>query len=125
MAPAGNRTDHRGTGRCSKHGGSSKWYNLKQVRLYVDNKLQQGLYGNHLQISPDEALLLEVHRTAGHVEWLRQAIVAQGENRDVANRDPNSALYQYTPATGITASGIDPAIQRRACPPCASVQGRH
>lgn len=105
-APAGSRTTHWGTGKCSRHEGSFKYYNLKQVRLYVQQKLDSGLYGDPLQISPDEALLLEVHRTAGHVEWLRQTIQQMGEERDSANRDSKGVLYQYTPAMGVTASGI-------------------
>lgn len=61
-------------------------------------KIKQGVYGDPMQIDPDQALLMEVHRTAGHVEWLRQRIQEIGEVKG------DAVLMQYTDAFGMGAS---------------------
>ena len=37
-------------------------------------------YGLPIEISPDQAILQEIHRTAGHVAWLEQQVRALDEN---------------------------------------------
>jgi len=97
--PAGQGTAHPGTGRCSLHesqaharrkGGSQN----KLMKDYVEEMRMAGVYGNPVDIDPHTALLLEVQRTAGHVEWLREML------DHVAAQEPDNlgkALLAYTP----------------------------
>lgn len=67
---AGYGTDHLGFGRCKFHGGTTptgKTYAAKEA-------LRSGTlwFGDPVDVSPEEALLGEVHRTAGHVLFLEQ-----------------------------------------------------
>lgn len=48
------------------------------------------IYGDPIEISPQEAIVQELNRTAGHVEWLRREL-AEGEKSD---------LYQISERTG-------------------------
>lgn len=68
-------------------------------------------YGEPLDIDPQEALLLEVQRTAGHVEWMRQLISDFGEQFERDRQEETgakggaaNALAQYSPALGMTPS---------------------
>jgi len=96
--PAGWGTDHPGEGHCKQHGGLLKRERIKLVKELVDKKRKQGVYGDPQIIDPDTALLMEVHRTAGHVEWLRQRIQEIGEHKG------DAVLMQYTDAFGMAAS---------------------
>jgi hypothetical protein len=60
-----------GTTRCRAHGGA-----VKQVRAQGEARaLALDLtYGDPIEISPAAALLEELYRTRGHVEWLSQRI---------------------------------------------------
>ena len=73
---AGWGTSHVGEGPCKLHGGStwsvSKGSHLRLVEREMRQKMQT--YGAPLDISPADALLSEVHRTAGHVKWLGDCI---------------------------------------------------
>lgn len=103
--PAGHGTAHPGTGRCSKHehqgyarrGGGSQ---NKLIIDYVERLRMASTYGDPVDIDPHTALLMEVQRTAGHVEWLREMIntVAAGEPDNMGK-----ALTAWTPL-GITPS---------------------
>lgn len=78
--PAGWGTDHVGSGRCKLHGGSSpagKKFAQKQQAVKA-----RDTYGLPVDIDPADALLQEVHRTAGHVAWLG-AVVAQLRKGDL------------------------------------------
>ena len=70
--PAGWGTDHPGYGRCKLHGGATpsgrKAAQREQARQAVE------LYGLPVETDPHQALLDEVQRTAGHVEWLGQIV---------------------------------------------------
>lgn len=63
-------------------------------------------YGDPIDVDPQEALLLEVQRTAGHVEWMRQLIAEFGEafNKDDSESGGERALAQFSPALGMTPS---------------------
>jgi hypothetical protein len=67
--PAGWGTDHNGTGHCRLHGGASpngrKHAQAQQAVAAVVT------YGLAREIDPHQALLEELHRTAGHVAWLQ------------------------------------------------------
>jgi hypothetical protein len=72
--PAGAGTTHVGTGACRLHGGSTK-NGIKAAQKQIAAKAV-GTYGLPRDVDPATALLEEVHRTAGHVEWLGQVVGA-------------------------------------------------
>lgn len=66
--PAGFRTTHRGYGRCFVHGGSSpSGIRASQREAAIDAVVT---YGLPREIDPHTALLEEVWRTAGHVQFI-------------------------------------------------------
>lgn len=76
------RRYHRSGGNvCALHGG-----NARQVRNKADKrtavekvKALVTTYGLPVDIAPEQAILDEVHRTAGHVAWLEQQVHALTE----------------------------------------------
>lgn len=70
--PAGYGTDHVGIGRCKFHGGAAPNYRNKVQTLRAAAAVEQ--YGLPREIDPHDALLEELARTAGHVDWLRLQI---------------------------------------------------
>lgn len=72
--PAGWGTDHPGHGNCKLHGGSTS--NGRKSAQKEIAKEAVTRYGLPREVDPDEALLEEVHRTAGHVAWLGQVVAA-------------------------------------------------
>ena len=72
--PKGWGTDHPGVGRCKRHGGATP--NHRKAAAKESAEAAVALYGLPREIEPHEALLEELHRTAGHVAWLEQIIRA-------------------------------------------------
>lgn len=72
--PPGWGTDHPGTGRCKLHGGSAPSSRIAGALELVRQAVVT--YGLPRDIAPGDALLEEVHATAGHVAWLRDQIQA-------------------------------------------------
>lgn len=70
---AGWGTDHPGVGHCKWHGGALRHETTKGI-IVRSIQAAREIYGEDIDIGPHEALLQEVHRTAGAVEWLRQKI---------------------------------------------------
>jgi hypothetical protein len=72
--PAGWGTDHVGRGRCKLHGGRTPGQRAK------DRKDQAAAavvtFGLPREVEPGQALLEEVHRSAGHVAWLGQLVAS-------------------------------------------------
>ena len=76
--PAGWGTDHAGEGSCKLHGGSTPTVSKgaldrlheRQVREMADT------YGLPVDTTPEQAILDEVRRTAGHVRWLEEQVHA-------------------------------------------------
>lgn len=68
----GFRTNHPGIGACFLHGGNSPPHVISAEREMARRAVQT--LGLPVDISPQEALLREVHRTAGHVEFLGQIV---------------------------------------------------
>lgn len=66
--PAGWGTNHVGIGRCRLHGGSTRDH-VKAAKKQIAQRAME-TYGLPIEINPVDALLDEVHRTAGHVAWL-------------------------------------------------------
>jgi hypothetical protein len=62
-------TNHPGIGRCKWHGGAAPNYEQKVTHLRAAAAVE--VYGLPRDIDPHDALLEELARTAGHVDWLR------------------------------------------------------
>lgn len=79
--PAGFGTDHKGVGKCKYHGGNSPSGKLAAAREEV--RRGTAFYGEPVDVTPSEALLGEVRRTAGHVAFLearvREAVLEEEE----------------------------------------------
>lgn len=71
---AGWGTDHPGVGRCKMHGGAAPTYKAEAMALAAGQAVEQ--YGLPREIDPHTALLEELYRTVGHVEWLRVQVAS-------------------------------------------------
>lgn len=80
--PAGHGTDHVGIGKCKRHGGSTP--NHRKAAKKQQAVAAVATYGLAREIDPHEALLEELHRTAGHVAWLQQ-VVSDLEQNDLTH----------------------------------------
>lgn len=80
---AGWGTDHPGIGRCKKHGGATKLYGEQVQKIRAYRSVEQ--YGLPVEIDPHTALIQELERTVGHVEWLR---IRVGELQTAAMHGP-------------------------------------
>lgn len=70
---AGYGTTHKGVGRCKYHGGSTPDHVLNAQRKMLEKAVQT--YGlPKVGITPEEALLEELERTAGAVQWIGDRI---------------------------------------------------
>lgn len=72
--PAGAGTDHKGRGACWRHAGTMPSHLVKDIKEIAMQKMV--IYGKPKDIDPDHAILEELARTAGHVDWLRDRIQA-------------------------------------------------
>lgn len=70
--PAGWGTSHPGTGRCKMHAGSTPT-GIKAAQNEMATVAVK-TYGLPVEVDPHEALLDELHRTAGHVAWLAMKV---------------------------------------------------
>lgn len=70
--PAGWGTDHPGIGKCKLHGGGTQSHKAAAKTEMARQAVVT--YGLPREISPDVALLEEVWRTAGHVQWLGELV---------------------------------------------------
>lgn len=66
---AGWGTDHAGVGRCKLHGGNTEGGRKQGQDLAALDAVQ--MYGLPREVDPHVALLEELARTAGHVDFLR------------------------------------------------------
>lgn len=97
-------TDHPGTGNCKYHLGNTQTNNIAAARELLFKQLPT--LGSPREIDPHSAILEEVHRTAGHVEWLRLVIAAVGLDPE----DP--AAVQVAEETGQVPSGTMAALRQ-------------
>jgi hypothetical protein len=72
--PQGWGTDHPGTGRCKLHGGCAPSSRIAGAEEIARQAVIT--YGLPRDIDATDALLEEVHATAGHVAWLREQVRA-------------------------------------------------
>jgi hypothetical protein len=87
--PSGWGTDHVGAGRCKLHGGSSPSGRKAARRKQAERAVVT--YGLPRDVPPEQALLEELHRTAGHVAWLGELVAGLDEE----------GLKQYTKDKGL------------------------
>ena len=69
---AGLGTDHFGWGKCKFHGGTSPALKIAAQREMAKESVR--VLGLDIKIDPSRALLEELWRTAGHVQWLRDKL---------------------------------------------------
>jgi hypothetical protein len=74
----------RGAEVCGAHGGRAPQVRAQAKQRLAEAKAREAVatYGIPIEIGPSEALLEELHRTAGHVAWLAR-IVAELEPDDL------------------------------------------
>lgn len=73
---AGLGTDHFGWGKCKFHGGTSKALTIAAHRQMATESVR--ILGLDVKIDPSRALLEELWRTAGHIQWIRDEIEKLG-----------------------------------------------
>lgn len=92
---AGHGTEHVGRGTCKLHGGNSPSHVAKAQREEAVEAVER--YGLAVEVDPNDALLEELHRCAGHVSWLNVKVSElQG--------DQGAGLIQSSPA------GLRPSV---------------
>lgn len=75
-APKGRGTDHPGYGRCKHHGGNTPNGRVSGLRAMADDQMAAAAArvefrrGISRHVDPAQALLEEIARTAGVVDWL-------------------------------------------------------
>lgn len=72
--PAGAGTNHVGWGKCRFHGGNSPA--LQKDAAKQETAARMVAFGTPIEIDPGTALLTEVKRSAGVVQWLSEVISA-------------------------------------------------
>lgn len=70
--PAGQGTDHPGIGRCKHHGGNTTSH-VKSAQMEVARR-EVATMGLPREVDPHTALLEELARSAGHVQWLHMVV---------------------------------------------------
>lgn len=75
--PAGWGTPSK-TGKCRLHGGNTPSHRRHAERAEAERAV--ATYGLPVDVDPREALLQEVHRTAGHVAWLAEVVAALSDD---------------------------------------------
>lgn len=83
---AGQGTDHPGIGPCARHGGNSIYENARAGWL-MGHSLAQ-----HLNTTPWEALLGEVHRSAGELVFLDAKVASASCDADL---EPGGSLHYW------------------------------
>lgn len=70
--PAGFKTDHVGFGRCHLHGGRAPGGRKAAQKEIAQHAVET--YGLPREVQPHDALLEEIWRTSGHVDWLEHKV---------------------------------------------------
>src|SRR5436309_820713 len=86
---AGQGTDHPGHGRCKYHLGNSPSHNKKAAVAQAKARVIE--WGNVVDITPAEALLMAVRISAGQVAFIKSAL----EREDSAGFDRQVLLSQW------------------------------
>lgn len=114
--PAGWGTPTPGRGRCRLHGGNTPSHRRRAERAEAERAV--ATYGLPVEVDPREALLQEVHRTAGHVAWLGQ-LVAELEHGGTGYRqetviDGEEEREIYVPLSGLKQLSRDGKFEKPA-----------
>lgn len=72
--PAGWGTKHPGIGCCKLHGGNTENHNKHATKQQAAEAVRT--FGLAREVDPRDALLEEVYRTAGAVDWLHKQVQA-------------------------------------------------
>lgn len=86
QAVAGAGTGHFGAGRCFRHLGNTERGNAEGVMIMVH------AIAVHRRIDPEEALLEEMHRSAGEVAWLDSVLGKAASDLDLIE---GGKLYSF------------------------------
>ena len=124
--PAGWGTSHAGVGRCKLHGGATPSHVNAAKRRSAARSA--AVFGLPVEVEPVDALLQEVHRTAGHVAWLGAKIASFANDSDLAPGDEPGVwvrLYQAERAhqVRVAKACVDSGIAERQVR-LAEAQGR-
>ena len=101
--PAGWGTEHVGHGLCKLHGGNTRTHKVAAGKSIAAEAVKT--YGLPREVDPRDALLEEVHRTAGAVDWLRGQVEAL---------DPDAVTWGVTEAKKSTGKDGDSVTQAAA-----------
>lgn len=104
--PAGWGTSHPGTGRCKLHGGATVSHRDAAAEAIAREAVIT--YGLARDIPATDALLEEVHWTAGHVAWLRER---------VAELEPEALVWGVTEESDQQATEFPGTNTTRAAKP--------
>lgn len=102
--PAGFGTDHPGYGNCKFHTGNTPAGQIHAVKEMLFKDMPT--LGSPRNIDPHSAILEEVQRSAGHVEWLRLVIASIGVDPDADYAD------QVAQETGMDPVGVRNALMQ-------------
>lgn len=121
-AVAGAGTPHRGTGSCKHHGGCTPSHIRKAEKEIARQAVET--YGLPRSVDPEIALLEEVARTAGHVDYLAavvraldpSALVRDGSIRESAHISPWVDLYQRERRhyLAVSKAAVDAGLAKRS-----------
>lgn len=89
--PKGSNTEHLGWGYCKWHGGTSPAMNTHAAKEQLAARMVA--FGTPKDIEPGEALLGEVRRSAGIVDWLEEVISTFTQiDRETLRRDARDVM---------------------------------
>lgn len=88
--PAGWGTDHQGYGTCRHHGGLLPSHTKKAQREIAQDMVKT--YGLPKDIDPQTALIEEVQRTAGHVDYLNNLIQEIEDDKGLTQRTETGVM---------------------------------
>jgi hypothetical protein len=104
--PAGMGTNHAGYGWCKYHGGNTHVGSMVALKIMMFEE-HFSMYGDEVDITPGEALLQEVKRSAGHVAWLNAMINLLGDGTQPGDDEAignTKAIVQWTDR------GVEPSV---------------
>jgi hypothetical protein len=108
MLTAGSGTEHQGRGYCNYHEWAAEHEVSKmplQVQAARNEAVRQTMFmGRPVHTDPHSALLEEIQRSAGIIEWLRDKMQAMAQeldgDTDGAIQASDSLLVQFVPKAG-------------------------
>lgn len=102
----------RGLTVCRYHGGATLDAQLKAEERILVADIRR-TYGLPLEVDPHDALLQEIHRTAGHVAWLGE-VIADLEKESLTyglESETESDNEEYGGSTEVYRAGINTWLQ--------------